>query len=77
MTYEDSAYSEEEITEAYTRIGFASFKQCVAVFTTQGHTLTKIAEELGLVPPRFWAYYSVWCRENAEPLRLGPDGESK
>ena len=73
MTYEDSAYTPAEVTAAYKAAGYTSFKQCVADCTTRGLTLTQIAEKLGLIPARFWAYYSLWCRENAEPLRLGPE----
>lgn len=73
--YSESAYSQKQINEAVEAAGYESFKLCVATLTTRGSTLTQIAEELKLNPQRFWAYYSVWCRAHAEPLRLGKDDE--
>ena len=78
-SYEESAYSDEQVRDAIRAAGFKkdSVKKVIAKLTTQGHTLTQIAEKLKLNPQRFWAYYQVWCRKNAEPLRLGADEEAK
>jgi hypothetical protein len=65
------AHSDDEINAALTAAGFSDLKECVAHYTTKGMTLTDIARELGLKPPRFWPYYQQWCRDHAEPLRLG------
>lgn len=75
MRYEDSAYSDEEVREAYRARGYPTFSRCIAEGTTKGLTLTQIAEELGLNPPRFWAYYSVWAKRYLKPLRLGPESD--
>lgn len=78
-SYEASAYTDEQVTGAMRGAGFrGGVKATVAKLTTEGLTLTQIAEKLQLNPQRFWAYYQVWCRTHAEPLRLGsPDGEAK
>lgn len=72
-TYSESAYSDDDIGDALEQAGYPrdAFKRYVAERTTEGRTLTDIAEGLGLHPPRFWAYYQQWCGEHAEPLRLG------
>ena len=69
-TYKDSAYSEKQVNEAVRAAGHRSFIQCMAHLTTQGKTLTQIAEELGLIPQKFWAYYQQWCRVHIKPLTL-------
>lgn len=77
-SYEESAYTDEQVLTAMRAAGYrAGIKKTVAKLTTEGRTLTQIAEMLKLNPQRFWAFYQVWCRENAEPLRLGDPGESK
>lgn len=73
-SYAESAYTEEQISKALKAAGYADFKSCVAALSTKGMTLTQIAEELGLNPQRFWAYYQGWCRDHAEPLRLSEEG---
>ena len=72
-SYAESAYSEDAVNEAVARAGYDSFKRAVADLSTQGMTLTQIAQKLGLNPQRFWAYYQTWCRDHAEPLRLSED----
>ncbi len=72
-SYAESAYSEEEMKAAVKKAGYPSFKRCVAELSTQNYSLTEIAVKLGLNAQRFWAYYTTWCGENAEPLRLGDD----
>lgn len=73
-SYEASAYTEQQVLEAMQKAGHASgVRRTIAELSTRGLTLTDIAQHLGLNPQRFWAYYQVWCRENAEPLRLNPD----
>jgi len=70
-TYAENAYSPDYVNEAVKKAGYPSFKRCVAELTTLGNTLTDIAKKLGLNPQRLWAYYQQWCRDHAEPLRLG------
>ena len=72
-SYEESAYPEERVIAAVKEAGYDSFKMCVAALSTEGKTLTQIAEALGLNPQRFWAYYQQWCRAHAEPLRLSEE----
>lgn len=74
-TYADIAYDDETVEAAVREAGFKSFRRCVAEMTTLGHTLTDIAETLKLSPPRLWAYYQQWCRDHAEPLRLGVEDD--
>jgi hypothetical protein len=70
-TYEDAAYSDEQVLAAMKAAGYrGGVKKVIAELSTKGLTLTAIAEKLQLNPQRFWAYYQVWCRDNAEPLRL-------
>ena len=72
-SYAESAYTEAQIIEVLKGSGYPDFKSCVAALSTRGMTLTQIAEELGLNPQRFWAYYQGWCRDHAEPLRLSKE----
>lgn len=74
-TYHDAAYSDETINTALREAGFRSFEVCVAKMTTEGNTLSQIAEHLNLNAQRFCAYYHRWCRENAPTLRLGDTDE--
>jgi hypothetical protein len=79
-SYSDTAYSDDEIAAALKAAGYVgdagdALKRCVAESTTAGKTLTDLAESLGLSAPRFWAYYQQWCRDHAEPLRLGDDND--
>lgn len=76
-TYEEAAYTAEQVMEAIRREGLkGDVKEVIAKLSTKGLTLTAIAEKLRLNPQRFWAYYQVWCRDNAEPLRLNDPKET-
>ena len=72
-TYEESAYSEERVAEAAKAAGWDDIEGCVAELTAEGKSLTQIAERLGLSEQPFWAFWKVWCKDNAKPLRLGED----
>jgi hypothetical protein len=74
-TYEESAYSPERVAEAAKAAGWDTIEDCVAELTANGLSLTQIAERLKLSGQPFWAYWKVWCKDNAQPLRLGDSDE--
>jgi len=70
-TYEESAYPAKRIREAVASSKYPSFKRCISELSAAGYSLAEVAAELGLDPQRFRAFYILWCKKNAQPLRLG------